>query len=64
MEDIDPSLLGEFGVEEYNDVFYMSGSNYIHGMEWNGTFNDCKLVGLVCVFAYSWLQQKDKITVP
>nr|XP_008338720.2 homeobox-leucine zipper protein ATHB-40-like [Malus domestica] len=34
MEAIDPPFLGEFGVEEYDDVFYMPQNNYIPGMEW------------------------------
>ncbi|KAH0971285.1 hypothetical protein GBA52_023441 [Prunus armeniaca] len=34
MDAIDPPFLGEFGVEEYDDVFYMPQNNYIHGMEW------------------------------
>lgn len=34
MEAIDPPFLGEFGVEEYDDVFYMPHNNYIPGMEW------------------------------
>ncbi|XP_062010866.1 homeobox-leucine zipper protein ATHB-40 [Rosa rugosa] len=31
---IDPPFFGEFGVEEYDGVFYMPQNNYINGMEW------------------------------
>ncbi|XP_068344861.1 homeobox-leucine zipper protein ATHB-40-like [Pyrus communis] len=34
MEAIDPPFLGEFRVEEYDDVFYTPHNNYIPGMEW------------------------------
>ncbi|XP_004300609.1 PREDICTED: homeobox-leucine zipper protein ATHB-40 isoform X1 [Fragaria vesca subsp. vesca] len=29
-----PPFFGEFGVEEYDDVFYMPQNNYINAMEW------------------------------
>lgn len=32
---MEPQFLGDqFGVEGYNDVFYMPETNYIFGMEW------------------------------
>ncbi|EOX91160.1 hypothetical protein QUC31_002980 [Theobroma cacao] len=34
MEAMDPPFLGEFGVEGYDDVFYMPENSYIHGMEY------------------------------
>ncbi|XWS42022.1 hypothetical protein CRYUN_Cryun17cG0133000 [Craigia yunnanensis] len=34
MEAMDPPFLGEFGVDGYEDVFYIGENNYIHGMEW------------------------------
>ncbi|KAJ4835716.1 hypothetical protein Tsubulata_021724 [Turnera subulata] len=34
MEVIEPPFLGEFGIDSYEDVFYMPDSSYIHGMEW------------------------------
>ncbi|OAY33933.1 homeobox-leucine zipper protein ATHB-40 [Manihot esculenta] len=31
-------FLGEFGMEGIGDIFYMSETNYIHGMEWSNLY--------------------------
>ncbi|XP_050377900.1 homeobox-leucine zipper protein ATHB-40 [Argentina anserina] len=31
---VDPPFFGEFGVGEYDDVFYMPQNSYVNGMEW------------------------------
>ncbi|KAJ8770770.1 hypothetical protein K2173_021417 [Erythroxylum novogranatense] len=34
MEASEPPLFGEFGIEDYGDVFYTPGSSYINGLGW------------------------------
>ncbi|XP_028057878.1 phytanoyl-CoA dioxygenase 2-like [Camellia sinensis] len=34
MEAMDPPFLGEFGMEEFGNIFYVPENNYNHGMDW------------------------------
>ncbi|XWS33730.1 hypothetical protein CRYUN_Cryun22dG0108600 [Craigia yunnanensis] len=38
MEIMNPPFLGEFGVEGYEDVFYIGENSFIHGVEWMNLF--------------------------
>ncbi|XP_071912776.1 homeobox-leucine zipper protein ATHB-40-like [Coffea arabica] len=39
MEAIEPPFLGEFGMEGFENVFYVPETNYVNGLEWVNIYN-------------------------